>query len=212
MWVCNYTDGLLGKGSFPGMPNQGVRCHYRAFGSTGTLSAPYDEGRTMVHEVGHYLNLNHIWGDDGSLCTGTDNVADTPNQADEHYGTPAFPQVSCSNGPDGDMFMNYMDYVDDVAMVMFSAGQVTRMQAALDGLRSAIGTPRLVAAARERRSRSSVQVSTCDGERNPLMRPFCWPSYSSMKRTARSMPRRPASSSQAYFTSLPSSVYQRPER
>ncbi len=138
VWVCNYTDGLLGKGSFPGMPNQGVRCHYRAFGSTGTLSAPYDEGRTMVHEVGHYLNLNHIWGDDGSLCTGTDNVADTPNQADEHYGVPAFPQVSCSNGPNGDMFMNYMDYTDDAGMFMFTAGQSERMDATLHTARTGL--------------------------------------------------------------------------
>ena len=68
-------------------------------------------------------------GDDGTACTGTDNVGDTPNQADENYGTPAFPQVSCSNGPNGDMFMNYMDYTDDVAMYMFSVGQVARMQA-----------------------------------------------------------------------------------
>lgn len=138
MWVCNYTDGLLGKGSFPGMPNQGVRCHYRAFGSTGTLSAPYDEGRTMVHEVGHYLNLNHIWGDDGSLCTGTDNVADTPNQADETYGVPAFPQVSCTNGPNGDMFMNYMDYTDDAGMFMFTAGQSERMDATLHTARTGL--------------------------------------------------------------------------
>ena len=138
VWVCNYTDGLLGKGSFPGMPNQGVRCHYRAFGSTGTLGAPYDLGRTMVHEVGHYLNLNHIWGDDGSLCTGTDNVADTPNQADEHYGTPTFPQVSCSNGPDGDMFMNYMDYTDDAGMFMFTAGQSERMDATLHTARTGL--------------------------------------------------------------------------
>ena len=67
-------------------------------------------------------------------------MADTPNQGGSNVGTPTFPTISCSNGPDGDMFMNYMDYVDDVAMFMFTAGQVTRMQAALDGVRSTIGT------------------------------------------------------------------------
>ncbi|UOQ72752.1 zinc-dependent metalloprotease [Hymenobacter cellulosilyticus] len=84
-------------------------------------------GRTGTHEVGHWLNLNHIWGDDGTSCSGTDNVADTPNQADENYGTPAYPQASCSNT--SDMFMNYMDYVDDAAMYMFSTGQASRMNA-----------------------------------------------------------------------------------
>ena len=65
-------------------------------------------------------------------------MADTPNQGGFNGGTPAFPHVSCSNGPNGDMFMNYMDYVDDPAMFMFTAGQVARMQAALDGPRSTI--------------------------------------------------------------------------
>ena len=56
------------------------------------------------------------------------------------YGKPAFPHVSCNNGPNGDMFVNYMDYVDDAAMVMFTAGQVARMQATLAGPRSSLGT------------------------------------------------------------------------
>ncbi len=138
IWVCNYTDGLLGKGSFPGNPNQGVRCHYRAFGSTGVLDAPYDRGRTLTHEIGHYLNLNHIWGDDNGACSGSDNVADTPNQGDKHFGTPSFPQVSCSNGPNGDMFMNYMDYTDDLAMFMFTADQSVRMDATLHTVRASL--------------------------------------------------------------------------
>ena len=138
IWVCNYTDGLLGKGSFPGMPNQGVRCHYRAFGSTGTLDAPYDLGRTLTHEIGHYLNLNHIWGDDNGACSGSDNVGDTPNQGDKHFGKPVFPQVSCSNGPNGDMFMNYMDYTDDDSMFMFTAGQSERMDATIHTVRASL--------------------------------------------------------------------------
>jgi hypothetical protein len=86
------------------------------------------------------LNLRHIWGDDGTGCAGSDFVADTPNQAGGNTGTPAFPHITCGNGPNGDMFMNYMDYTDDAGMMMFSAGQVTRMQATLDGVRSSIGT------------------------------------------------------------------------
>ena len=89
--------------------------------------------------MGHWLNLLHIWGDDGGGCTRSDNVDDTPNQADSNGSEVRlshFPHITCGNGPNGDMFMNYMDYVDDPAMVMFSAGQVARMQACLDGPRS----------------------------------------------------------------------------
>ncbi len=143
IWVCQLSGGLLGYAQFPGGPadTDGVVILHSAFGTTGTAAAPFNLGRTTTHEIGHWLNLIHIWGDDGTGCAGSDFVADTPNQGGPNYGTPAFPHVSCSNGPNGDMFMNYMDYVDDAAMVMFSAGQVTRMQATLDGLRSAIGSP-----------------------------------------------------------------------
>ncbi len=80
IWVANYTDGLLGKGSFPGMPaaQQGVRCHYRAFGTVAPVLATYNLGRTLTHEIGHYFNLLHIWGDDGTACTGSDAVARHP--------------------------------------------------------------------------------------------------------------------------------------
>ena len=83
VWVVNYTGGTLGYGTFPGMPAniQGVVCDYRAFGTIGTLTPHAAGGRTMTHEVGHYLDLHHIWGDDGSACTGSDLVDDTPNQA-----------------------------------------------------------------------------------------------------------------------------------
>ena len=73
-----------------------------------------------THEVGHYLNLFHIWGDDGTGCSGSDEVADTPNQGGPNFGVPTFPHVTCSNGPNGDLFVNYMDYTDDRGMVMFT--------------------------------------------------------------------------------------------
>jgi ABC-type taurine transport system substrate-binding protein len=141
IWVCQLGGGLLGYAQFPGGPaiTDGVVILHSAFGTTGTASPPFHLGRTATHEIGHWLNLNHIWGDDGTGCSGTDNVADTPNQAGANTGTPAFPHVTCSNGPNGDMFMNYMDYVNDSAMFMFTAGQVARMQACLDGPRSSIG-------------------------------------------------------------------------
>ncbi|WP_194087911.1 zinc metalloprotease [Cryobacterium algoritolerans] len=146
LWVCgNLRSGtnqaLLGYAQFPGGPaaTDGVVIVHTGFGSTGTAAAPYDLGRSATHEIGHWLNLRHIWGDDGNGCSGSDFVADTPNQAGPNYGAPAFPHPSCSNGPNGDLFMNYMDYTDDRAMFMFTPGQVSRMQAALDGPRSSIG-------------------------------------------------------------------------
>ena len=112
--------------------------NYRAFGTTGTAQAPFDKGRTATHEIGHYFNLRHIWGDTPD-CSGSDMVADTPNCAGPNYGTPSWPHITCNNGPNGDMFMNYMDYTDDAAMFMFTAQQVLRMRTALDAARSGLG-------------------------------------------------------------------------
>ncbi|MBL7825780.1 MAG: T9SS type A sorting domain-containing protein [Saprospiraceae bacterium] len=144
LWVCNLSGGLLGYAQFPGGPaaTDGVVCDYAYFGTIGTATAPFDKGRTATHEVGHWLNCYHIWGDDGTSCNGTDQVGDTPNQADENYGCPSFPTISCSNGPNGDMFMNYMDYTDDACMNLFTTGQKTRMQAlfASGGFRNSLTT------------------------------------------------------------------------
>lgn len=141
IWVGNLGGGLLGYAQFPGGPiaTDGVVVTLRGFGTTGTAVAPFNRGRTTTHEIGHWLNLRHIWGDDGEGCNGTDFVADTPNQGGSNTGKPTFPSISCNNGPNGDMFMNYMDYVDDDTMVMFTEGQIARMQACLDGPRSSIG-------------------------------------------------------------------------
>ncbi|MCB0535749.1 MAG: zinc metalloprotease, partial [Saprospiraceae bacterium] len=129
IWVCNLSGGLLGYAQFPGGPasTDGVVCDYAYFGTINS-TPPFHLGRTATHEVGHWLNCYHIWGDDGSSCSGSDLVSDTPNQADENYGCPSFPTISCSNGPNGDMFMNYMDYTDDACMNVFTTGQKSRMQ------------------------------------------------------------------------------------
>jgi hypothetical protein len=137
LWVCPLGGGLLGYAQFPGGPvaTDGVVILHSGFGTTGTARAPFNLGRTATHEVGHWLNLRHIWGDTED-CSGSDNVDDTPNAQHPNFGKPTFPHVSCTNGPNGDMFMNYMDYVDDAAMFMFSPGQVARMHATLAGPRS----------------------------------------------------------------------------
>lgn len=140
IWVCNLAGGLLGYAQFPGGPanTDGVVITYTAFGDIGTAAPPFNKGRTATHEVGHWLNLRHIWGDDcpgSDQCSGSDLVADTPNQECMNHGCPNFPNISCSNGPNGDMFMNYMDYTDDACMVMFSKGQSSRIDATLAGPR-----------------------------------------------------------------------------
>jgi hypothetical protein len=144
MWVCDISGSILGYAQFPGgsASTDGVVIDYQYFGTIGTATAPFNKGRTATHEVGHWLNLFHIWGDDGTGCTGSDQVTDTPNAAGSNVGCPAFPRVTCSNGPNGDMFMNYMDYTDDACMYMFSNGQVSRMRAmfATGGARASLLT------------------------------------------------------------------------
>ncbi|WP_328522454.1 M43 family zinc metalloprotease [Kribbella sp. NBC_00359] len=140
LWVCQLGGGLLGYAQFPGGPanTDGVVILHSGFGTNGTAAAPFDLGRTATHEVGHYLNLLHQWGDDGTGCSGSDECADTPNQAGPNFGVPTFPHVTCSNGPNGDLFYDYMDYTDDRGMVMFTNDQVARMQACLDTVRKGL--------------------------------------------------------------------------
>jgi Pregnancy-associated plasma protein-A len=138
-WVCTLSNNLLGYAQFPGGPasTDGVVILNTAFGTKGSAAKPFNLGRSATHEIGHFLNLRHIWGDTPD-CSGGDLVDDTPNAETPNFGKPTFPHVSCSNGPNGDMFMNYMDYSDDDSMFMFSPGQVSRMQATLDGPRKSL--------------------------------------------------------------------------
>ena len=142
LWVCNLSDDLLGYAQFPGGPvrTDGVVILYSAFGTLGAAASPFNLGRTATHEVGHWLNLRHIWADTLG-CGGTDHVQDTPNAKGPNYGKPKFPHITCNNGPSGDMFINYMDYVDDDSMFMFTLGQVTRMNATLAGPRASFTGP-----------------------------------------------------------------------
>ena len=139
LWCAPLTGGLLGYAQFPGGPaaTDGVVINTMSFGTIGTAAAPFDKGRTATHEIGHYFNLRHIWGDTPD-CAGSDMVADTPNCAGPNSGKPTWPVVTCNNGPNGDMFMNYMDYTDDAGMFMFTAQQVLRMRAALETSRAGL--------------------------------------------------------------------------
>ncbi len=128
IWVCNIGGGILGYAQFPGgaSATDGVVVSPQYFGTQGFVSAPFDGGRTTTHEVGHYLNLRHIWGD--GRCKRDDFVADTPSSDAPNYGCPSYPTVNCRSN---DMTMNYMDYTDDACMTMFSEGQKSRMRAVL---------------------------------------------------------------------------------
>ena len=140
IWVGAIGGGILGYATPPGTAipaEDGVVVDPRYFGRTGlaSLNAPHHLGRTATHEIGHYFNLRHIWGENTNSCFDDDDVSDTPIQRIATLGCPTFPQLSCGNPS---MFMNYMDYTDDACMAMFSSGQKTRMWAALNGSRPSL--------------------------------------------------------------------------
>jgi Pregnancy-associated plasma protein-A len=140
LWACTIGGGILGYAQFPGgsSSTDGVVIDSKYFGLSGAGSAPYNLGRTGTHEVGHWMNLRHIWGD--ASC-GNDLVADTPVAKTANYGVPTYPYVSTCLPVHNEMTMNYMDYTDDRGMYMFTNGQKARMAAifASGGPRSAIG-------------------------------------------------------------------------
>lgn len=140
---CNFESGVLGLAQFPGeigqpspiLPNysltDGVWVTSTAFGNTGSVIAPYNLGKTAVHEVGHWLNLKHIWGDE-DLCAQDDLVIDTPKQSTNSTGCNTFPFTdSCTVLFPGIMFMNHMDYSVDNCRSVFTYGQTVRMDSAL---------------------------------------------------------------------------------
>jgi hypothetical protein len=140
IWVCN-TGGVC-WGEFPiatTTNTYGIVMNYTYFGSNYTsygvfpqISNYFDYGEICVHEIGHCLNLYHIWGDDAGACTGTDNCPDTPNQADASSVCLVFPAFdACTPSGDGIMFENYMDYTDDDCLNLFTQGQCARMSAVL---------------------------------------------------------------------------------
>ena len=128
LWICTIGGGILGYAQFPGgsSSTDGVAIDSKYVGTTGSATYPYNLGRTATHEVGHWMNLRHIWGD--ATC-GSDLVSDTPTHNTANYGVPAYPHYSTCSGTPVEMTMNYMDYTDDRGMYMFSNGQKSRMAA-----------------------------------------------------------------------------------
>lgn len=147
IWVCNLV-GFFGftqfpVSSLPGLENSsknrltdGIIISYTTFGSSDygnfNLHPQYNKGRTTTHEMGHFLGLRHIWGDEPG-CNGTDYVNDTPPQSEETFGCPSHPQADCpEESPANKMFQNYLDFTDDACMNLFTQNQVGRMMTVLE--------------------------------------------------------------------------------
>jgi len=184
-------NGLLGYAQFPdrsttglgdlaasgGAANtDGVVAGFDAFGTLAaddgsfTLNPTYNLGRTMTHEVGHWLGLRHIWGDTAGCAGGAgagDYCADTPDSNTANY-TCVVVDNCPTDGLGNDMVQNYMDYTNDACMDTFTQNQKDRMQAVMANsprrmeLNSSIGcqtpTPVLSFAAM---NSSSLEIDDC---------------------------------------------------
>lgn len=141
IWVADMGENVVGRASFPGAvppAEDGVVIDPRYFGTTGLAagSFPYNEGRTVVHEIGHYLNLYHPWGTGTPTCDADDEVADTPLTSNNYLGEcPQSLQASCGSL---DMYTNFMYYTDDACMAQFTPGQKLRVLACLNGPRAGL--------------------------------------------------------------------------
>jgi len=145
IWVCDLAQGFLGYTYQPGASSEidGVVIDCKHFGVNGTFGGNYNKGRTTTHEVGHWINLYHPWGQGGSNpdCSDDDFVDDTPLSPGPNYNCANFPNnasAACNNLPYGDMFMNFMDYSYDNCLLLFTQGQKDRMVAAISTARSGL--------------------------------------------------------------------------
>lgn len=140
IWVCKMPSDKSGYATFPNNVKadevDGVVIDYRFFGTKGVAAAnkPFHLGRTCTHEIGHFLNLQHLWGASVSNddCKTDDGVNDTPQQANPIAGCPSNPVFQCGNSA---MYQNFMNYTNDDCMSLFTLGQKARMLDALMNFR-----------------------------------------------------------------------------
>ena len=177
IWVCKFSNsaGIVGYSTFPSdfatKPNvDGIVIDCEGFGRTGTAKAPYNKGRAATHEIGHWLNLKHIWGD--AYC-GDDFIADTPPQEAKHIGCPGYTYFSyCTGQLSEDMYMNYMDNTDDGCKNIFTTGQRLRGRAVF-----AVGGPRASFIDNYFRVQPVSNTISCNGIiklTNPTCLPVTW--------------------------------------
>lgn len=143
IWTGNIKDDVLGYAALPGgvpAAQDGVVLHFAAVGAAPANPFDWDfnMGRTATHEVGHWLGLGHIWGTEDDSCSDDDGISDTPSQKNSTYGCPSGIEDSCDNGPNGNMYQNYMDYSSDACMNLFTKGQAAYMEAVLNTSRSSL--------------------------------------------------------------------------
>lgn len=145
IWICDLGAGLTGYTQFPGGPDatDGIVLNYRYVGRGAPAQAPYNAGRAGTHEFGHWLGLRHIGPDAG--CADLDSCADTPGYSSNTiYGTYPVGTVltdGCQPSAPGIMWMNFMSYVDDTAMVFFTQDQIGKMTWYLNNMRQGFFTP-----------------------------------------------------------------------
>lgn len=142
IWITVLSNNTLGYATFPndGSPDeQGVVVAYNSL--PGGSATGFNGGKTLTHEIGHYFNLLHIWGDDNGSCSGSDEVSDTPNQGNS-TGTCRTGVVTdnCTPSSPGIMYQNFMDYTPDACLLMFTVEQVARMETAYLNYRSILSS------------------------------------------------------------------------
>ena len=154
IWVSQMGNGLAGEANFPGdepLSEDGIRIDVDRFGTVPFLAGPFSLGRTLTHEMGHYLNLQHLWGpcsenQDGGICCPNldpncpcdDGIADTPPQSLTYLNT-CNTQFNLTCGDlDIDMSMNFMTFSDDACMYMFTNGQKQVVLETLQTTRSSL--------------------------------------------------------------------------